>query len=440
MATTINLTVLDETTRRFIQQTLELTNTTTNDINECFNVDETAVHVPFAFGNTLLTTTPPINDSSSSSSSSINEECSSLIINETTEWVPRFTGVLTPDQQRLFDSSLIEIMRSRSLIIASYPGFGKTILAIKIACELKRKTLIVVNKLILIDQWIESIEKFTDDDAHYKKKKPTIITATNDVDFTSSSFFIVNAINIGKRPRSFWTAIDCVIVDELHQIITTVNSKNLLRLSPRYLLGLSATPYRFDEYDKAIEWFFGKTMIGKELNRKHIVYYLSTGFVPNVQYTKMGIDWNEVLNSQMLNDRRNDMIVNCIAQNVDRTWLILVKRVAHAEILVNKFMNRQMKCATLLRSQLTFDKSCKILIGTTSKIGVGFDHAAINALCIAADVKNYFVQFLGRCMRTESVKPIVLDFSDNFGPLRKHFEERVVEYKKHGGTVSEYKM
>ncbi len=415
MAIAIELARLNDIDRTFIQSSLELKNGEETD--ECFVIPNrgATVNLPFAFA---------------------KRNFDSLVVDNlnvpTAEEPCKFTGLLKSDQRSLYESAVRHMNVQKSLIVAAYPGFGKTIVALKLASLFDVPTVIVTNKIVLVQQWKEAIVKFT-------SYTPVLIdSSTIALDFSGSNCYIVNAINIGKHGSSFWAPVKFLIVDELHQIVTKVVSKLLLKICPRYLLGLSATPYRFDEYDKAIEWFFGKTSIGKELDRKHFAYCVETNFTPVVKYTKMGIDWNAILNSQMLDDRRNELIVDCVSQNLDRTWLILVKRVNHADLLVEKFAKRGLPCETLLRTKQRFDKSCKILIGTTSKIGVGFDHAAINALCIAADVKNYFVQFLGRCMRTENVNPIVFDFDDDFGPLRKHFVERVAEYKKHGGIVTKY--
>jgi hypothetical protein len=92
----------------------------------------------------------------------------------------------------------------------------------------------------------------------------------------------------------------------------------------------------------------------------------------------------------------------------------------------------------LTGSNKEFNKSTKILIGTTPKIGVGFDHSPIDALCMAADVLEYFEQFLGRCMRRQDVEPIVIDFKDDFKPLVRHLNIRIEKYIDYGGSVIQY--
>lgn len=351
----------------------------------------------------------------------------------TANFTGNFKGQLRPEQEVVFQKALTMLKTTKCSVIACYPGFGKTITAICLGCALGLKTLIVINKVILVAQWKEAIEKFTTHKVQYLDHKHAELEG-------DAQFYIINAINMRKHDRYKFNAIKFVIVDELHQIVTKVLSQNLLYVTPSCILGLSATPYRFDEYNKAIPWFFGSGVIGKNLKREHIVYYVESSFVPEIKYAGRKLDWNAVLQSQAGDGARNELIINTILKFPERAWLVLVKRVAHATALMDILTARGIKCETLLGNKVEFDKTVKILIGTTSKIGVGFDHADIDALCVAADVKNYFVQFLGRCMRRKECVPIVVDVLDKFSVLQKHFREREATYKKHGGVVTKFRQ
>lgn len=404
MSAKIRLENFSTKEKQFIEKTLVV-----NETEEIFDVDDTHLFLPKGFAEEhfkfKLEKKSPIN------------------IESTT-----FTGKLRPAQESVAKNALTNMYTKGTILIVAHPGFGKTITSINIACKLNMKTMIIVNKLILIKQWTESINIFCPD-----KKLQYITSKTKLIDPTAD-FYIMNAINIKKKPKVWFEQIKLVIIDEIHQLVTKILCQGFFHFTPDYLIGLSATPYRFDEYNKVISWFFGKYLIGKQLMKKHLVYYVDSDFVPDIAYTPRGLDWNVVLNSQAQNEKRNELIVKIVNRFPEKIWLILVKRVVHAEILQKMFGG---KCETLLREKINFDKNCKILIGTTCKIGVGFDHSKIDALFIAADVKNYFVQFLGRCMRRPDCDPIVVDLIDNFRVLKKHFEGRTVEYLKHGGSLKE---
>lgn len=343
-----------------------------------------------------------------------------------------FTGALRKEQTSVAKQTISRLTSKVPCSVIAYPpGFGKTITAIYIACQMRMKTLVVINRVILVQQWVNSIKMFAKETVvQFLKPKGKINPRAH--------FVIVNAQNIGKFNRSTFSDIGLLIVDELHQMITKRYSELLLGITPSCLLGLSATPYRFDDYNRAIGWFFGKHVLKKSLSKTHNVSIVHSNFYPTIKYTLDGrIDWNAVLVSQSEDEPRNKMIVDTVMKWPTRKWLILVKRVNHVNLLKELFNNAGVPVETLMQKQLTFDKTVNILIGTTSKIGVGFDHADIDSLVVAADVKNYFIQFLGRCMRRPNCVPLVVDIADNFcSVLKRHFDERIKVYEDHGGVIT----
>ena len=344
---------------------------------------------------------------------------------------------LRNNQLEVFRRAFNFLTEKGSCILALHCGFGKSITALHLAQRLRYRTCIVVNKLVLMDQWKSSIAQF------FPRNSCQII-AKQDRDGTSvgminADFCIVNAINICKYSSSFWKSIGTLIVDELHNVVTPVLSKGLLRITPRYIIGLSATPTRYDEFNSVIPWFFGDDcVIRKPLEHHHLVYVVKTGFVPVIKSVNGKLDWNAILTSQACDDSRNRLIVETIMSFPrTRVWIVLVKRIVQADNLVKIFYERNVNVATLTGTRIHFDRSCNVLIGTCSKIGVGFDHAAVDSLCVAADVERYFVQFIGRCMRRIDVEPIIVDFVDSFCALQKHFQVRRKEYENAGGEIRE---
>lgn len=406
MASVIKMSQLVYEDKSFIQDSLDC------EGEEIFDIHNDNLYIPYSFARTHFV----FNESNIKQTESMF-----------------FTGSLRPEQLRVKDYVLKDDDNNRSTIVCSQPGFGKTITAISIACELNVKTVVVVNKLLILDQWVNSFNTFSPD-TKIQIVNPKLKHLDDDV-----SVYIVNAVNIMKKTYEFWSNIKLVIVDELHQIVTKKLCIALLRFVPDVIIGLSATPFRYDHYDKVIKWFFGEKVIGEKLNRNHTYRIIKTRWTPiDVHYTRNGLDWGRILDEQANDKSRNDIIARECTREIEngRTILILVKRVIQADLLVEALTsNGVTNIAKLVKTDRTFDKTCKVLIGTTSKIGVGFDHAPIDCLVVAADVKNYFVQFLGRCMRSPNTIPLVLDFDDEFGVLRKHLAERIKEYKDHGGSV-----
>lgn len=350
-----------------------------------------------------------------------------------------FTGTLRPHQQKVRDDAIRSLSDTGSIVISAEPGFGKTITSIEMICAINAPTVIFVKQAMIMDQWADAIARYA------PNKKVAKITSNKGVD-PEADVYLMNPI-ILKKPinetrflLSDFEHIKLVVVDELHQIMTKVLHRAFFKFQPDYLIGLSATPYRpkMDPFEPAIAWFFGTNVVGSKLFRKHTVYCVKTGFKPEtrIQPHTGKLDWSSVLTSQAEDVKRNQIIVDVVRRFPERTWLILVKRVEHARTLQTLFRDEGVASETIVGSSREFDKSAKILIGTTPKIGVGFDHSPIDALCMAADVLEYFEQFLGRCMRRQDVEPIVIDFEDKFGPLMKHLKSRVQKYREHGGEVN----
>jgi len=318
-----------------------------------------------------------------------------------------------------------------SVIISCYCGFGKTFLGLYIATKLKLKTLIVCNRIQLIKQWVESIQKF------FPEATSQVLTAQSKM--KDCDFYIVNATNVPKHSRSFYASIGCLIVDECHLILAEKLSSCMRYIFPRYLIGLSATPYRPDGLDILFDMYFGKTKVVRKLHRLHTVYRINTGIKPEVELNRMGkVDWGSVIASQCDNEVRNEMIIKVIKHFSDRVFLVLCKRVSQANFLVKRLEEEGEDVTSLIGKNQEYEKTSRILIGTSGKLGTGFDHPRLDSMILASDVEQYFVQYLGRVFRREDVTPFIFDFVDNYGLLIKHFRTRNSVYLEHGGIVKDF--
>jgi superfamily II DNA or RNA helicase len=291
------------------------------------------------------------------------------------------------------------------------------------------KTLIIVNKIVLMKQWEESIMKFCNGAI---VQRLTTKSKYNQ----NADYYIMNAINVSKKDKNFFSDIGLVIVDEAHLIMAETLSKSLGFVYPRYLIALTATPYRPDGLDILLTLYFGEKKIIRKLHRAHIVYKIETGFKPLVKLANNGrVNWGALLDSQANDEDRNNFIVKLVKKYKDRTFLILTKRISQGNFLLERFIEENESVTSLLGSQQDFDNEARILIGTCQKCGVGFDHPKLDTLLLACDLEEYFIQYLGRVFRRKDVKPIIFDLVDNNGILKKHFTSRRIVYREHGGII-----
>ena len=100
-----------------------------------------------------------------------------------------FEKELRPEQKIVKKEAIKHLNNTGSVLLSMYCGFGKSATSMKIACSIGLKTLIIVNKLVLIKQWEEGIKNFC--------SKAIIQKLTVKSKFNSKAdFYIINAQNI----------------------------------------------------------------------------------------------------------------------------------------------------------------------------------------------------------------------------------------------------
>lgn len=144
---------------------------------------------------------------------------------------------------------------------------SKTYCAIDIMCRLKVKTLIVVDMSLLIEQFLESIHKFT----KVHDTRIGIIKA-KDRDIENKDIIIATAQTLSKDTellKKLSKFVSFLIIDEVQIASCDMIQKIVKELVPKYQLGLSGTPYRDDGMDFLITESVGPII--HKANRKDLV-------------------------------------------------------------------------------------------------------------------------------------------------------------------------
>ena len=119
-------------------------------------------------------------------------------------------------------------------------GYGKTTVALAIASKLGLRTMIIVHKEFLANQWRERIQQFC--------PGATIGIVQQDTIQVDCDFVIAMLQSLSMKTYDFeqFEKIGTVFVDEAHHICAKVFSQSLFKMCPRHIFGLSATPDRKD--------------------------------------------------------------------------------------------------------------------------------------------------------------------------------------------------
>ena len=147
-------------------------------------------------------------------------------------------------------------------ILSLSTGFGKTVTALSILPILKKKTIIVVNKVQLMKQWEAEIKKFLPTAKIGFLQGSKNIQLEGDIIIT-----MLQSLSRIDYPLEFFSDFGCVIFDEIHNTGSKLFSKVYKGLCCKYTIGLSATPNRSDGCEYLFEWHIGP-VVYKSVNEK----------------------------------------------------------------------------------------------------------------------------------------------------------------------------
>lgn len=336
--------------------------------------------------------------------------------------------------------------------IISIPcGYGKTVIALYIAAKLKLKTLVVVHKEFLLNQWKERIEQFIPDAEIGRIQSNTIKTKNKDI-----VLGMLQSISMIEYPEDTFNDFGLVIYDECHHLGAEVFSKALLKTPCKYTLGLSATPKRNDGLSKVFEWFLGKMIFQiKKRDDNNVNVKLIDYFDSDPEYSKESLNYMKKPNmATMINNICSftprlklivDEVFTCL--NEGRKVLVLSDRREHLKNIKDE-LDKNTKYTSgyylggMKPSELEETEIKNTILGTFAMASEGFDCREPLDTIILASPKSNIEQAVGRILRQEEKDrvriPYIIDIIDCFSMFKKQGEKRVKFYKKNKYNIDLY--
>ena len=322
--------------------------------------------------------------------------------------------------------------------ILSLPcGFGKTTVALALAVRLGYRTMIVVHKEFLANQWRERIKQFC--------PKATIGLVQQNVIDVEADFIVAMLQSLSQKEYTFeqFEGIGTLIVDEAHHICARVFSQSLFKLCPRHIYGLSATPERKDGLTRVLHWFMGPTFFSVERENQQQVEVFRIDF--DCQRFRGAPPCNrlgqlslvEMITVLVEMEERNAMLVDLIkkASAGSRQLLVLSDRRLHCEYLHTRFPKVSgLYMGGMSEAELDASSRKKIIFGTFSQAHEGLDIPTLDSLILATP-KSDIKQSIGRILReTEGKKnnPQIWDICDQWSILHAMFNKRCRVYRESG--------
>jgi len=355
----------------------------------------------------------------------------------------KFAGELRENQKPVVKTFLDQIKKNGDTgggLLELPCAMGKTVLGLNIISHLKKKTLIIVHKEFLLNQWIERIQQFLPS-ARVGRIQGQII----DIEDKDIVIGMLQSLSMKDYPESTFQSFGLTIIDEVHHISSEVFSCALFKLVTKYTLGLSATMNRKDGTTKVFKMFLGEVVFKGKRDEEHAVVVraieycsgdedfktVATDFRGNVQYSTM-------ISKLCVYNHRSEFILRVISDMLAENPAQQIMIIAHNRNLLTYFYDAikarniasvgyyvgGMKEAALKESE-----SKKIVVASFAMASEGLDIKSLTTLVMATP-KTDIEQSVGRILRERHGSPVVVDIIDEHQPFKNQWAKRKIFYKK----------
>lgn len=356
----------------------------------------------------------------------------------------RFLGSLRPEQEQAMKAVLAHDMG----FLVAPPGAGKTVMGCLAAAQRGLPTLILADRKPLLDQWRKQLI------ALLGLRPRDIGQVGGGRDRQSGIVDLAMMPSLVRRDDlpEFFSRYGFIIHDECHHLPAATFESCMRDVSARYILGLTATPYRRDGLEDIITMQCGPIRYRMDERRSSLQLRLTvreTGFSLN---SEVELPIQQVFGSLVPDEARNALIEDDVlaALAKGRRCLILSHRREHCRLLaerlaqkgrtpfsLNGSQGKKERTAILKAIQETPPDKDLVVVATGQYLGEGFDCPGLDTLFMAFPVafKGKLVQYAGRIMRELPSKTTaeIYDYVDAQVPVLKHmFFRRQKTYKSLG--------
>lgn len=323
-----------------------------------------------------------------------------------------------------------------------HTGGGKTVLALNIISQLKKKTLIVVHKSFLLNQWVERIKQYLPS-ARIGRIQGQII----DIEDKDIVIGMLQSLSMKEYPYEVFKSFGLAIVDEVHHISSEVFSRSLLKVVTKYTLGLSATMQRKDGLTKVFKMYLGEVLFKSSVKRddKVLVKAIEYNVEDDNEYGQTETDWRgNIKFSTMISklcsfNHRSEYIINVIKKELELNKEQQMIVLAHNKNLLTYLHDaiRSRNIATvgyylggMKEEHLKQSETKQVIIATYAMASEGLDIPSLTTLLFASP-KTDITQSVGRILRAKHSNPLVIDIVDQHDIFRLQWEKRKSYYMKH---------
>jgi superfamily II DNA or RNA helicase len=325
-----------------------------------------------------------------------------------------FLGTLRPDQK----AALSAMAKHDTGVLNAPTAFGKTVTAAAMIEKRRVSTLILVHRVELLKQWRERLATFLrlPDDSIGTigggKQKPT---GKIDIAVMQS---LIRKGEVASRVADYGQ----IIVDECHHLSAVSFESIMKRAKARYVLGLTATPFRRDGQHPIIFMQCGPvrhTAIQPpnapdmlEVWPRRIESGITSSPDVGIQEVFKQLVGNAVRNSRLVQDvvdlyaeGRKLIVLTGRTQHVEELRTVLSGVIGNLYVLHGRLAKKERK-SVLEGLEALPGNAPRVLLATGKLLGEGFDHAPLDTLVLAMPIswKGTLQQYAGRLHREHALK------------------------------------
>jgi len=370
-----------------------------------------------------------------------------------------FTGTLNVNQEE----AVKNILKSDVGVLSAPPGAGKTVMACALIARRGVSTLVLVHRQPILEQWKERLLEFLG----IPIKEIGVWRGTKKRSSGRIDLAMLQTLTKSPDLADLAEKYSQIIIDECHHIPAASFEDVMKQLPARYVVGLTATPYRKDGLEKILFHQCGpirheiKTVDDGALTK--VVRIFETGFrVPDDLGARP--PYHALLHVLTNDDKRNSLICEkTLTLLRNKSFPLLISdRKDHLDILRTQFVemmklepdrprfeiirldgdvsSKQRRIALVEAKMFRDEKRQVLLIATGSLIGEGFDLPELDALILATPLsfEGRMIQYAGRTHRLVDGKSLVqiIDFVDSHSPMfLKMCRSRMSTYRKMGYMI-----
>ena len=363
----------------------------------------------------------------------------------------KFNGELRAKQKEILDKIIPHIEQNNGGVLCLPCAAGKTVLALYLASLFKVKTLVIVHKTFLLNQWKERAEQFTNASIGIIQQNKI------EVDGKDIVIGMLQSIAKDKYDSDIFRDFGMVIFDEAHHAPSQYFSKALPLIASKITIGLSATPKRSDRLEKILYWYFGDIMYQApvEENNKVLVNIVNYS-IEHEKFKEYKLYTGDVNRAKTINKittigRRNKFIIDMIEevlQEDSRKILVLSDRIEHLQSLKKRLDEREIATGDfyiggMKQKSLKIAETAQVIFASYGMASEALDIPDLNTLFMVTSRKEV-EQAVGRVIRKilPHIRPTIYDFTDQLpsfvrqGYIRRKlyrkmgFEMKIIEVKE----------